>query len=130
MAVLQRLHQAVGRLGALPTSVNAVSQVSQVLQSVENSQHSEPPCWVFLGPPGVGKGTYSGRIAEAMGVPHISAGDLVRSEIARQSDVGLKVMAHPMPVTHADVILRVSGPVAGALLHLISCLRCGHWLPE
>ena len=91
MAVLQRLSQAVGRLGAVPPSVNAASQVAQVLQSVQSQAHTEPPCWVFLGPPGVGKGTYSGRIAEAMGVPHISAGDLVRNEIGLQTSVGLKV---------------------------------------
>ena len=92
MAVLQRLSQTAGRLGALPSSVNAASQVAQVLQTVHQpQQHSEPPCWVFLGPPGVGKGTYSSRIAEALGVPHIAAGDLVRSEIGLRTDVGLQV---------------------------------------
>jgi adenylate kinase family enzyme len=37
--------------------------------------------WVFLGAPGVGKGTYASRVAALMGVPHVSAGDLVRAEI-------------------------------------------------
>jgi predicted ATPase with chaperone activity len=37
--------------------------------------------WVFLGAPGVGKGTYASRVAKLLGVPHISAGDLVRDEI-------------------------------------------------
>jgi hypothetical protein len=37
--------------------------------------------WVFLGAPGVGKGTYASRVAKLMGVPHVSAGDLVRDEI-------------------------------------------------
>lgn len=91
MAMMQRLSQAVGRLGASPVSINMASQVAEALQSVKSPAQQGPPCWVFLGPPGVGKGTYSGRIAEAMGVPHISAGDLVRDEISLQSDVGLKV---------------------------------------
>lgn len=91
MAVLQRLNQAAGRVGVLSSSLPAASQVAQVLQSVQPSRDAEQPCWVFLGPPGVGKGTYSGRIAEAMGVPHISAGDLVRNEIGLQSSVGLQV---------------------------------------
>lgn len=50
------------------------------------------PQWVFLGPPGVGKGTYSKRIAMHMGVPHISTGDLVRSEIAKRTILGQKVI--------------------------------------
>ena len=49
------------------------------------------PAWVFLGPPGVGKGTYSSRVAEALGIPHISAGDLVRDEIKSGSRHGQQV---------------------------------------
>jgi hypothetical protein len=47
--------------------------------------------WVFLGPPGVGKGTYSTRVAVALGVAHIAAGDLVRGEIKSGSATGKKV---------------------------------------
>ena len=49
------------------------------------------PAWVFLGPPGVGKGTYSTRVAEALGIPHIAAGDLVRDEIKSKSTLGKMV---------------------------------------
>ncbi|GAQ86924.1 Adenylate kinase [Klebsormidium nitens] len=41
--------------------------------------------WVFLGMPGVGKGTYASRVADLMQVPHISAGDLVREELRKGS---------------------------------------------
>ncbi|XP_024359483.1 probable adenylate kinase 6, chloroplastic [Physcomitrium patens] len=37
--------------------------------------------WVFLGCPGVGKGTYASRLAKLLHVPHIAMGDLVRREI-------------------------------------------------
>jgi Adenylate kinase len=47
--------------------------------------------WVFLGPPGVGKGTYSTRVAIALGVSHIAAGDLVRFEMRSGSRVGSQV---------------------------------------
>ena len=47
--------------------------------------------WVFLGPPGVGKGTYASRIAKALDVPHIAAGDLVRDEIKSGSELGRQV---------------------------------------
>ncbi|MCI15447.1 adenylate kinase, partial [Trifolium medium] len=32
--------------------------------------------WVFLGCPGVGKGTYASRLSSLLGVPHIATGDL------------------------------------------------------
>ncbi|XP_010554558.1 PREDICTED: probable adenylate kinase 6, chloroplastic [Tarenaya hassleriana] len=38
--------------------------------------------WVFLGCPGVGKGTYSSRLSSLLGVPHIATGDLVRDELS------------------------------------------------
>ncbi|XP_042040167.1 adenylate kinase-like [Salvia splendens] len=37
--------------------------------------------WVFLGCPGVGKGTYASRLSLLLGVPHIATGDLVRQEL-------------------------------------------------
>ncbi len=50
-----------------------------------------PASWVFLGPPGVGKGTYASRMAGKLGVPHIAAGDLVRAQIRDKTPQGLKV---------------------------------------
>ncbi|XP_051113870.1 adenylate kinase [Andrographis paniculata] len=41
--------------------------------------------WVFLGSPGVGKGTYASRLSTLLGVPHIATGDLVREELATSS---------------------------------------------
>ncbi|XP_051183469.1 probable adenylate kinase 1, chloroplastic [Lolium perenne] len=38
--------------------------------------------WVFLGCPGVGKGTYASRLSRLLAVPHIATGDLVRDELA------------------------------------------------
>ncbi|XP_009604376.1 probable adenylate kinase 6, chloroplastic [Nicotiana tomentosiformis] len=38
--------------------------------------------WVFLGCPGVGKGTYAARLSKLLGVPHIATGDLVRHELS------------------------------------------------
>lgn len=50
--------------------------------------------WVFLGPPGVGKGTYASRAAKAFGVAHIATGDLIRDEIKHKTPLGVKVSAH------------------------------------
>ena len=57
--------------------------------------------WVFLGAPGVGKGTYSTRISKLMKIPHISAGDLVRDEIKSGSEKG-KQMVRRCKLTSAS----------------------------
>ena len=77
------------------------------------------PAWVFLGPPGVGKGTYSSRVAEALGIPHISAGDLVRDEIKSGSRHGQQVCAAAQPVALRSKS-EVSSAAAGSCLH---CMR-------
>ena len=38
--------------------------------------------WLFIGPPGVGKGTYASRVAAQLNIPHISSGDLLRQAIS------------------------------------------------
>jgi adenylate kinase len=48
---------------------------------------------VLFGPPGVGKGTQAVRLKEALGVPHISTGDMFRDHKKRQTDLGKQVDA-------------------------------------
>ena len=43
---------------------------------------------VFFGPPGVGKGTQSKRIAARIKAPHISTGDILRDHMRRGTDLG------------------------------------------
>ncbi|MFF4112166.1 adenylate kinase [Streptomyces sp. NPDC001714] len=43
---------------------------------------------VLVGPPGAGKGTQAVRLAEMLGIPHISTGDLFRANISQQTDLG------------------------------------------
>eukprot|EP00955_Chlamydomonas_euryale_P047204 353615-Chlamydomonas_euryale.AAC.8 len=49
--------------------------------------------WVFLGAPGVGKGTYASRASKHFGVAHIATGDLIRAEMKAGSALGTKVLA-------------------------------------
>jgi adenylate kinase len=43
---------------------------------------------VLFGPPGAGKGTQARRLAQALGVPHISSGDLFRYHIGAGTELG------------------------------------------
>jgi adenylate kinase len=45
---------------------------------------------VLFGPPGAGKGTQSEKLIEKYGLVHLSTGDILRSEIARGTALGLE----------------------------------------
>jgi len=45
---------------------------------------------ILFGPPGSGKGTQSEKLIAKYGLKHLSTGDILRSEIARQTQLGLE----------------------------------------
>ena len=45
---------------------------------------------IFLGPPGAGKGTQALVLSSTFGVPHISTGDILRSAVKEQTELGQK----------------------------------------
>jgi adenylate kinase len=45
---------------------------------------------VLVGPPGAGKGTQAERLAERLDVPHISTGDLFRSNLRDRTPLGVE----------------------------------------
>lgn len=72
---------------------------------------------VFLGPPGAGKGTQAARVSEALGIPHISTGDIFRKEIREKSPLGVEAKSYidagglvPDSVTIAMVQKRLAEP--------------------
>jgi adenylate kinase len=46
---------------------------------------------LFVGAPAVGKGTQAKKLAAALGVPHISTGDILRDTAKQNTDLGQKV---------------------------------------
>lgn len=48
---------------------------------------------LFIGPPGAGKGTQAGRVAERLGIPHVSTGEMFRHHVSTGTALGQKVEA-------------------------------------
>lgn len=48
---------------------------------------------VLLGPPGAGKGTQAIMLSEALGIPKITTGDMLREAVANKTELGLKIAA-------------------------------------
>ena len=45
---------------------------------------------ILFGPPGCGKGTQATFISEALAIPHLSTGDMLRSAVSSGSEIGLR----------------------------------------
>lgn len=73
---------AFNRLVSKVRNVNCPRFISSSLIDSGKSKDPRNLHWVFLGCPGVGKGTYATRLSNLLGVPHISTGDLVRNELS------------------------------------------------
>jgi adenylate kinase len=43
---------------------------------------------LFIGPPGAGKGTQAARVADRLGIPHISTGDMFRHHVSTGTELG------------------------------------------
>ena len=70
---------------------------------------------VLLGPPGAGKGTQAARIAERLGIPAISTGDIFRANVAGATELGIQAKAYmdkgeyvPDSITNAMVADRIA----------------------
>eukprot|EP01059_Diplonema_ambulator_P013662 TRINITY_DN2420_c0_g1_i2.p1 TRINITY_DN2420_c0_g1~~TRINITY_DN2420_c0_g1_i2.p1 ORF type:complete len:246 (+),score=96.73 TRINITY_DN2420_c0_g1_i2:51-788(+) len=53
-----------------------------------------PSKFLFLGAPGVGKGTYAARLCRDTGYEHVSTGELLRNEVAKGTEVGKEAKMH------------------------------------
>jgi len=64
---------------------------------------------VFLGPPGAGKGTQAAQLARALGVPHLSTGDMLRAAASARTPLGLEADGHIRAgrLVPDDLVLRI-----------------------
>ncbi len=74
---------------------------------------------ILIGPPGAGKGTQAARLAEHLGVPAISTGDIFRANVAQRTELGQTAQRYmdageyvPDEVTNAMVADRLAQPDA------------------
>jgi adenylate kinase len=70
---------------------------------------------LLMGPPGAGKGTQAAVLAERLGIPHISTGDMFRANLAQNTPLGVEARSFmergeyvPDSVTNAMVRDRLS----------------------
>ena len=75
---------------------------------------------VLLGGPGAGKGTQAERLADALGIPQVSTGDLFRENLKKETELGLLARGYmergelvPDEVTVGMVRERLARPDAG-----------------
>jgi hypothetical protein len=117
MAALQRLLRAAASGGAVTAAARrrmgslAAEQAPPVAPApkgfpfaAEERMRRRPAAernvqWVFLGCPGVGKGTYASRLSRLLGVPHIATGDLVRDELASTGPLAAQVRPSGLSVS-------------------------------
>lgn len=79
---------------------------------------------VLMGPPGAGKGTQAVVVAERLGIPHVSTGDIFRANVAGGTTLGLEAQKYmdageyvPDSVTNEMVRDRLAQPdAAGGFL--------------
>lgn len=70
---------------------------------------------VLMGPPGAGKGTQAAVISKALGIPHVSTGDIFRANVSQGTPLGIEAKRYmdageyvPDGVTNAMVRDRIT----------------------
>lgn len=58
------------------------------LLAVNAERSSDPKVIILLGPPASGKGTQAKKLAKELNIPHISTGDILRENVAKDTNLG------------------------------------------
>lgn len=69
----------------------AVGYGLHVFMTPEKTSYRPPrKIMILFGPPGAGKGTHGPKIEEALDIPQLSTGDMLRAAVAAKTEVGMK----------------------------------------
>jgi len=62
---------------------------------------------LILGPPGAGKGTQAAMLCKAIGIPHMSTGEMLRDHVSRGTDLGAraKVIMEAGDLVPDDIVI-------------------------
>ena len=74
---------------------------------------------VLFGPPGAGKGTQADALKDKLNLLHLSTGDILREEVARESELGLmakKFMEAGELVTDELIIGMIKNKITSGIL--------------
>lgn len=71
---------------------------------------------ILLGPPGAGKGTQAGAIAEKFNIPHVSTGDIFRANLKQGTPLGLEAKKYmdSGALVPDELVVRLVGDRLGA----------------
>ncbi|CAI9779006.1 unnamed protein product [Fraxinus pennsylvanica] len=115
MAALTRLfrsssHVSLIRRSLFTASASTPLESAPIRSQAYSSSHDTKDRniqWVFLGCPGVGKGTYASRLSTLLGVPHIATGDLVREELSSSTPLSkhLKEIVNQGKLVSDEIII-------------------------
>jgi len=71
----------------------AEDDAKENVEAVKQEVAPSDSCIILIGPPGAGKGTHAPKLVDLLNVPHLSTGDLLRAEVAAESDLGKEAKA-------------------------------------
>jgi adenylate kinase len=93
------------------------ASVTEIANDREAEKITAPGPILLLGAPGVGKGTQAKELVKRWGIPQISTGDLLRSNVAQSTDLGKsakELMERgelvPDSLVNEMVAVRLAGP--------------------
>jgi adenylate kinase len=75
-------------MDAVPTMASPMTLGSLSIGSDSRGGRGTPVNVVLMGPPGAGKGTQAGTVADLVGITHVASGDLFRDAVKRGTEFG------------------------------------------
>ena len=108
-------------MDAIPLSAPASAPAAPAIASVRDERVQV----ILMGPPGAGKGTQAGTVADLVGVVHVSSGDLFREAVKNGNEYGRQIKEYmdsgklvPDDLTVKMVVARLDEPdgLAGFIL--------------